>query len=138
METKPYLIRNFDPATDYETLVSWWDDHGSGRPAPALDLLPRLGLVALRETEPEAMAFLYLAANVGVSFIEFPVTRPGLGLVQSRAAFDAIVTVLKSSARSLDYGYMLAYTMPAIARELRRHGFKEGRKGMTMTIASTA
>jgi len=133
-----YLLREFDAANDYPVAVEWWTAHQTTK-APLREMLPKLGLVASNEHgDPHAFAWLFMDNSVGVCFVEFPVTKPGIGLRRARLAFDAILFGLKEAARAMNYGVMIAYTLPAIARELRtRHGFSECRSGMVMLAAPT-
>lgn len=134
-----YLLREFDMERDYPLAVEWWTAHQTTK-APVREMLPKLGLAADSERgEPHAFAWLFMDNSVGVCFVEFPVTKPGIGLRRARLAFDALLSGLKAAARAMNYGVMIAYTLPAIARELRaRHGFHECRSGMVMLAAPTA
>lgn len=138
MSAPPYMVREFTEA-DYDLFREWWLDHESVSPTPPPAMLPKIGLMAIRSEDqtPDACAFLILADNAPMSIIEFPAARHGIGLERSRAAFSAIVCMLKSIAAGMGRTYMLAYTFPAIARELRPHGFQVGRKGLVMAAALT-
>jgi hypothetical protein len=139
MSALPYMVREFTEA-DYPLLEQWWSVHKSQSPTPPAAMLPKIGLLATRQEDgvPDACAFLILADNAPMSILEFPASRPGIGLERARAAFSAIVCVLKQTAAEYGRTYMLAYTMPAIARELRAHGFQEGNRKLVMTVALTS
>lgn len=135
----PYLVREYAPE-DYPLCLKWWKAHDAKTTPPSETMLPRLGVMAIRQDRrktPDACAFLYVTDNTAVSFIEFPVSRPGLGMERARAAFGAIVTVLKRTAASLGYHHVFAYTLPPIARELKRHGFLIRHGNLVQTVALT-
>lgn len=137
MKAKLYM-RHYDAERDYEMLRHWWLCHSHSAP-PSMKMLPKLGVLASLELngEPSAAAFLYMDNSTGVCWIEYPVTRPGMKLSETRQALGEICNYLKGAAKSMNYGVMVAYTIPAIARELQRHGFVEARKNMTMLLSST-
>lgn len=125
-------IRFFTEA-DYPLICEWWAGHDSGRGCPLLCMLPKLGVVALLGGVPVGAMWLFMDNSVGVCWPEFPVVRPGLQFAESRRVFDVLLGFLEAEARALGYGVMMLYTLPAIARELRRrHGFTEMREGLVM------
>lgn len=131
--SNPFLLRVFDPETDYEKLCEWW--RARGKEPPALALMPKLGVVAHRGGEDCAMAFLYMDNSSPVCFLELPISRPELPLADARGAFEAAVGFLKMRAAQLGYLVMYAYTFAALAREARKLGFKKQREGMIMIYA---
>lgn len=139
MAELPYMVRTFEES-DYDLLSQWWDVHKAASAKPPANMLPKIGVLATRQEtgEPDACAFLILADGGPMSIIEYPAARPGIGLARTRAAFSAIVTVLKNVASDMGRTYMIAYTLPAIARELRHHGFQQSRSGLVSAITLTA
>ncbi len=116
-----WTVREY-AADDLVLIDSWWKGHRSER-FPS-ELLPPVGVIALADGEPVAACWLYMAVNVGVCWIEYPISKPGLGIKKSAAAFDVLVRILTEIAKTHDYHVMIANTMPGIARFLERnHGF---------------
>ncbi len=132
-EPEPFLLRVFDPGADFPTLAAWW--RARGKNPPLRELLPKLGVVAHRGGEDAAMGFLYMDNSSPVCFFELPISRPGMALCDVRRAFEAVMGFLKLRAAQLGYAIMYGYTLPALAREARRLGFREQRKDMTMIYA---
>lgn len=110
----------------------WWQDH-CGDELP-LALLPPVGLVVEADGGPVCACWLYLAAGIGVCWLEWPVARPGLTLRESCAAFSHAVECLEEIARTHDYGVMVAHTLPPIARMMKGMGFHmDQRQKVTVT-----
>jgi len=108
-------------AEDLALVSAWWQAHGQGEFSARL--LPPVGVVAERDGAPAAACWLYLAAGIGVCWLEYPVSRPGLGLGEAKAAFADVVAALEDVARAHDYGVMIAHTLAPIARVMRGLGF---------------
>lgn len=116
----------------------WWVAHDRMAPPP-LEILPRLGIVIEPDGEPVCAAWLYMDNSVGVCFVEFPVTKPGLSLTEMRLAFAVGVQFLKLEAAALGYGVMMVRTLPGLARVLASMGFRRGGEGLVcMETLTTA
>lgn len=127
METDAPLLQFREYRADDMPMVSeWWGDHGHGE-FPA-SLLPPVGVVAEQEGEPIAACWLYMAVGVGVCWLEYPVSKPGLSVRAARTAFAALVGALEDIARTHDYGLMMAHTLPPIARVMEGFGFRTERR----------
>ena len=132
-------IREYTPK-DYPMLCEWWMGHKA--PCVRKDALPKLGVI-VEELKadgfptPIAASFLYMDNSVGVCFLKHAVSQPELGLKKSRQAFKVAVAFLKESAASMDYGIMISYTYPGIARILQGCGFEQGNTGLVELVAST-
>ena len=114
-------IHSYSQADHGETVAAWWEAHNE-RPFQSA-MLPPVGVVATDDSGLVAACWLHLSAGVGVCFIENPVTRPGLTVVEARDALTALLAALEAVALTHDYGVMVCHTMPAIARYLRGKGF---------------
>lgn len=134
--TPRFFMRSFTDS-DYPMLREWWEARGRST-VPIAPMLPKLGVIASDDSGDCAAAFLYMDNSVGVCWIEYPVTRPGMPLSETRQVMGEITAFLKQSAAAMGYGLMVAYTLPAIARELRRLGFAEMRRDMVMMVAPTS
>jgi hypothetical protein len=109
----------------------WWADHDQGMFPEAL--LPPVGIVVEHGGEPIAAIWLYMAVGIGVCWLEYPVSRPGISLKDSTVAFGLAIRALEKVAKTHDYGVMLAHTLPGIARVMRSFGFRsENRKKVTV------
>ncbi len=135
-----YLIREFEPATDYPMACAWWAAHHCTAVPAAL--LPRLGVVAYRQTPGETREdmcalWVYLDNSVGVCFCEHVVTRPQLSLREARRSILTALDFLKHTVSEMHYGVMMLRARPAIARILKPTGFVECETGLTSMITST-
>ncbi len=116
-----YQLRMFDPEVDYDMVTSWWEAHDA--PVPPVVVLPKLGVICTRGGEDIAALWLYMDNSVGVSFAEYFVTRPKLGLAASRQASVLMLDYLKQTAAGFGYFLMRVVTKKPIARFLRQQGF---------------
>lgn len=114
-------VTTYQPEAHGETVAAWWQVH-TGRPfQPAL--LPPLGAVAVDDSGLVGACWLHFSVNVGVCFLENPVSRPGLSLKQARETFLLLLSALEQIAVTHDYGVMSCHTPAAIARTLKKAGF---------------
>ena len=112
---------------EHEDLIQeWWGHrHRGGFP---LALLPPLGVVVLDEGHPSGMIFCYECYGVGVGFLEFAVTRPGMGLRKAGAVLGfAVASCMQLAGKCVEpvanVPYFRVSTSAASARFLLRLGF---------------
>lgn len=118
--------------SDWPLVSSWWDSHSHGSVLHE-QLLPPLGIIVEHDSIPVCGCFLYMAASIGVCWLEYPVSRPGLKLHEAKEAFHMAVQALEKCAKENDYGIMFAHTLPAIAHVMRSFGFQaENRRKVTV------
>jgi hypothetical protein len=112
---------------DLPLLQTWWSSHhGDSLP---WGLLPPLGVV-VEDANEEAIGMLwcYECYGVGVAFLEFPVTRPGLTMKQAGAVMAvAVMACMQTAGKECVppahyYAFRVATSSP-IARFLGRLGF---------------
>ncbi|WP_184213315.1 hypothetical protein [Prosthecobacter dejongeii] len=101
-------------AEEAALFATWRAAHGM--PDIPVALLPRLGVVALVDGVETAAGWLYMDNSVGVGFVEWLVTRPGLSLAQSRAALAAVLATLKAEAAGHGYSLLLGHCIAPLAR----------------------
>jgi hypothetical protein len=116
-----WQVREYDAARDAAMVEDWWSHHNDN-PFPS-DLLPPAGAIIECDGVPYAACWLYMAVGVGVCWLEWPVSAPGLSLRQSREAFTQLVDAMALLARSHNYPLMIANTLPPIARIMKGMGF---------------
>lgn len=111
------------PATpeDGELAETWCHDHGEDRFYRVA--LPPIGCVAEDESGPAGMVWVYCACNIGVAFVEWLVTRPGLMVAQARRCGEVLMQGIEAAALALGYTVLVAYALPACARYLRGMGW---------------
>src|SRR5688572_4046715 len=113
-----WQVREYDAGRDAEMVSAWWRAHdGSEFP---LGMLPPAGIIAEIGGKPVAACWLYMAVGVGVCWLEWPVSIPGLSLAESREAFTVLVDAMEAVAREHQYSLMMAHTLPPIARFMQR------------------
>jgi hypothetical protein len=113
--------RLYNPERDCAMVSEWAEDH---RRTPfAKELLPPLGVVVERDGEPVAALWCYMSVGVGIGFLEWPVTKPGLSMRESKAAMKFAVEAIIEAARVHDYHLFRVFTLPGIARVLRSEGW---------------
>lgn len=107
---------------DYQTVNEWWTArHGHDL---AETILPPLGIMVTQNGEPLGAVWCYECFGIGVCFLEFPITKPGLKMGEAKAvismAIDGAVAVAKAHG---DFSIFRCHTIPAIARILPGMGF---------------
>jgi hypothetical protein len=114
-------VREFQ-AEDLPTVAEWYWTHNGG--TLPRTLLPPVGVVVESNGEMVAACWLYMAVGVGVCFIEYPVSKPGMSMREVREAFSLLLATLQEIAITHDYGVMRAYPAEALARLWGKdHGF---------------
>ena len=81
--------------------------------------------------------FLYLAQGVPVCFVEHATTKPGLPVRTSIQALSSLLLCLKEAARNMGCLMMVAHTVPAIARYMKRAGWRESAGGLVSMVTLT-
>jgi hypothetical protein len=116
-----WQVREYDAARDADMVSGWWRAHDESE--FPLGLLPPAGIIAEIGGKPVAACWLYMAVGVGVCWLEWPVSIPGLSLAESREAFTRLVEAMDMIAAAHDYRLMMAHTLPPIARVMKGMGF---------------
>ena len=111
---------------DFQLVESWAKGHGSEF---IETVLPPLGIIVERGGAPVAAIWCYLSVGIGVGFIEWPVTKPGQSLRQSREAILFGIDAIMTAGRANDYGLFRLCTMPGAARVLERAGWARDASG---------
>lgn len=107
METKAdrFTIRHYE-SDDYPELYSWWESHGAD-PMPA-EMIPVSTCIVEMDGEPVASGSIFPCNNNAVAFFHGLVTRPGLGMMDSRLALhalqDGIDIIMRSGGHTLLVG----------------------------------
>ena len=116
------MVRDYT-TEDRDMVEDWHQGHGSI--APPEILLPKLGIVVSIDCNPSAAMWLYMDNSTGVCFPDHIVTRPCLGPTTARKVLEEGIQFLRWTAAEMGYGAMICHTLPAIARTLKKIGFKE-------------
>ncbi len=111
--------------TDYRMVMSWLLQRGMDFEDIAL---PPLGCVVEDETGPCAALFCAEPIGFGCAYLELPVSRPGLPLAQSMAAFKlAVESIIQVAGKCAEppgeFHSFRAVTPAPLARVLLRMGF---------------
>jgi hypothetical protein len=122
------LRARFYEQDDLPLLQAWWSSrHGEDLPVA---LLPPLGVV-VEDASGEAIGMLwcYESFGVGVAWLEYPVTRPGLTMKQAGAVMAVAVMACmqvagKECVPPASYHVFRVATSSPIARFLERLGFQ--------------
>ncbi len=110
-----------------EIVNSWWQARGKGDfpaimiPKKTAPSQPTAVIVEL-DGEPVAFLAIYLYVGIGIATLEWPVTKPGLG-VKAKEAMLFAVKALCGEAKAHDYTHVRVATLPKIARFLKREGW---------------
>lgn len=120
-------VRGVEPG-DVDLAEQWWEARHPGSPLPAA-LLPPLGVVIEDTVGPAGMLWCYESFGVGVGFLEFPVTRPGLsmraaGTVMALAVCACCHLAGQSTDPPGEFRVFRVATPGPIARFLTRLGFR--------------
>jgi hypothetical protein len=118
----PIHLRTYGVKTgDYQMVDAWW--RARHRSAFPENLIPPLGVVAERDGKPLAALWAYQSAGIGVAFLEYAVTAPGLSLMESRAALGRSLLGIEAILRKDGYSVARCVCARAMARALRAFGF---------------
>jgi hypothetical protein len=118
-----WKVRPYGEAVgDYQMISAWREGHKVS-PLPET-IIPPLALIAEREGEPQSFAVCYQSCGIGVCFLEWLITRPGLTALQAREALGHVIGGIEACAKANDYGLMFGYAPGNIARESKRFGFQ--------------
>lgn len=121
-------------ADESAMFAGWRKAHGMAELPDSI--FPRLGVVAVLDGVDSAAAWLYMDNSVGVAFMEWIVSRPGLTLAESRACFAFLVGSLRDEAKALGYGLILAHGPHAVAKMALGMGFQDtGHEGKGIALA---
>ena len=122
------LRARFYEQDDLPLLQEWWVSRHSED--PPVGLLPPLGVV-VEDASGEAIGMLwcYESYGVGVAWLEYPVTRPGLTMKQAGAVMAVAVMACmqvagKECVPPATYHVFRVATSSPIARFLGRLGFQ--------------
>lgn len=136
MEESNFHSRAYgERAGDFQLVEEWGKSHGCVHFVETL--LPPIGLMVEDDHGPIAVAWLHLSAGIGVGIVEHLFTRPGLDLRQAGDAVGHLIGCLKLIARSHDYGVLMAFTHPGIARAAMQHGFVRANTNLTQLLLRT-
>ena len=120
LQLRPFVL------ADYVLLSSWWKDRHGAMVGSAL--LPPLGVVVEDIEGPAGMLFCYECYGVGMAFLEFACSRPGLSLRRASAVMGMAVSGCcalagKAVVPPAVIKLFRVSAAPAVARFLRRLGF---------------
>jgi hypothetical protein len=135
MKVPLYQVREYGSKVgDYQLVAEWRKAHGAEFPET---LLPPSGVIVERDGEPVAAAWMYMAVGIGVAFLDFISTAPGMTPGQSSEAIGHALAVLKRIAKDNNYGVLIGYTFPAIARCAEAHGFSTVADRVVQVVSTT-
>ena len=107
---------------DYQLVSSWWRRHNADDLPETM--LPPVGVIVEECGTPLGALWCYESFGIGVCFLEWPCTAPGLGPSKSLAvmkeAIDACIVAAKAHG---SFSVFRCSTLPAIARLLPKLGF---------------
>ena len=126
METEPvFTAADYWQWPDrYSLADGWWQGHGRAGQFPET-MLPPLSLFILADGEPVAFLSCYQALGIGVAILDWVVTKPSLALAVARRALEFGQHAIREIIRPDGYGIVMAYTLPPIARTLKRSGWTD-------------
>ena len=130
MEEPNFTSRHYGTKVgDFQMVEEWGRSHGCVHFVETL--LPPVGVIVEDEQGPIAVAWLHLSAGIGVGIVEHLFTRGGLGFREAGDATGYLIGCLKEIARAHDYGVLMAFTHPPIARAAMQHGFVRANTNLT-------
>lgn len=109
-------------AGDYQVVNSWWRRHNESDLPETM--LPPLGVMVEQDGKPIVALWCYECFGIGVCFLEWPCSRPGLDRKQATEAFGYALKACIALAKSHgDYSVFRCSTLAPIARVLPKFGF---------------
>lgn len=128
-ESAVWTVRPYGEAVgDYQMITEWQKVHG--RSALPETVIPPLALIAMLDGEPMAFACCYQSHGIGVAFLEWLTTRPGLSPATAREALGHVIGSIKECTKDT-HGLLIGYCAPVIAREAEKLGFALVGKGVS-------
>lgn len=133
MKTRTINVREEDAGL-YDDFAAWFHDHGERAVHPGL-LSPCGVLVESDDGMQLAVGWLYLACNVGVAWLEFVVTNPGIAPMQSARALRVLFEAAEEVAKELNYSVLLTMTeKAALGSFIEARGFSVNHQNVTQFI----
>ena len=134
--TSAYEVRLYDAeAGDAWIFAPWWTAHGHETEWP-VNLLPPVGVIVEYLGEPVAACWAQLTVGQGLAQLEYPITKPGMTVTDSKMAMKHAIRGLENVCRSMDYKFLVVHTLPGIARVLERDfGFTRDGSPPKITMA---
>lgn len=108
---------------DYASARDWWSGHH--HPDIPQELLPKCGVVIMKDGKPVAMGWLNLDNSTGVSMLNFIVTNPENAPTLSTVAIKLLADSASQVANELGYGIMMVTATKGISALLKRSGFAQ-------------
>lgn len=122
------ITRLYKPE-DYAEISRWWTQRRLA--AVPKSILPKTGIVSEDATGSLAAAWVYLDNSVGLAWLAWVVTRPGLPGRRAPMVLQGLVGCCEAVAEELGYKVMFTMThRPGFGRWLQREGFTANHSGM--------
>lgn len=120
-------VVRFEAAAHYETLLKWWRARGwKDMPKRAL---PATGVVALKDGEPVAAAFLYTDPTAALGFVSWQVTAPGSGKDGATGLGRVMAELSRIGREKMPDGILFAVSGNRAMRSVyKRHGWRVGER----------
>ena len=100
-------VRRIVLADDYAVIKTWWERRGTE--APAVVLLPPVGVMVEREGHPVACAFLYQDVGCAVAMVEWEATNPDNTAMESIRALNMVFDFFERFAADLGLAVVLSW-----------------------------
>ena len=127
-------VIQFEPAKHYETLKSYWAQYGWV--APSLDVLPKVGFVAMDGTKVVAAAFCYLSCS-GAALLDWVIgDEEASPILRGKAVYKVVDECV---AYASIHDKKIIYTVTgneSLQTTYRRIGFKDMEKNVTSLAMS--
>lgn len=116
-----FTARQYEKA-EYPLIASWWDGH-KVQATPA-EILPACGIVIEAAGVPSAAAWIYFDNSVGVAWLAWVVTRPGLTAKFSEQVLAELLEAVEISAKAQKRTILITMCRASsLAKWFLRHGF---------------
>lgn len=115
------IIRAFSKDTDYQVVISWWEDWGHA--VIPERMLPNKGLIAESDCGPFFSAFMIYTDN-NMAMLEWATKKPGTSSQEVQRALASIIPLFEDMAKRDGKEIIFArVAKPTIHRELCRQGY---------------
>jgi hypothetical protein len=119
---------------DFQEISRWWSS-GVGSGMFQETILPPLGVVVESYGTRIAALWCYECLGIGVAFLAFACTRPGLSASQALPALfmgeTTIASVLKARGRP---SLLVAHVRPGVAQQMRRIGYAPAADNLMLLV----
>ena len=126
-------LRLFNFDEDYEDMVSWVNT--AGHAAPSIPMLPSVGALVSMDEKKTGCAFLYLATDCPVAFVEFLYFNPDTTPKEKHTTLKHLIKSLEAVAEAEKHPILFTLSKTnSMARIFKKADWKSNGDGYTQLM----